>query len=350
MTIMDLTNEEILVAIDSARELAKEGKVDFNLALSTALDSIVQKKNEMLGQTEPVIEEQPIIEEQPVVEEPVYVEPTTIYDPFGDVVPRIDKVERDVVVRDCWAKIDELEDYARSWYSSASPSFDVGEMTRFVSKAKQGGIGPKYIDEHLDRFQRTPRNSEGFGDTIARISELEREAYYAYYSMSDEAEMELQRQEALAMYERLKHKGVAAFQTLESGNKWNSEAATIVVADEISRLDSLDNTFSYQEVGIVPFEGDMLLRPGEVSFSPACYDNTYYVLSGRITSDGNFHNRRMFDEARKICSETYDKIKNMTPEEFREYKIAQMKLSEEEKKKFNDDLSNAHVEEMGRSR
>jgi hypothetical protein len=148
------------------------------------------------------------------------------------------------------------------------------------------------------------------------------------------------------MYERLQQRGKEAHKWLDVDRSWNHEAATIVVANEISMRDKRAEMAGIHEVGIVSFEPGMDMRPGEVSYSPACYDNAYYVLSGRLTKEGDFHNKRMFEEAQVLCDQKLDQLRNMTAEEYRAYRIDQMKVVEQEKTRFDGDLGLATEKEV----
>ena len=321
-----LSDEEYLRAIKAARAASEDGTIPFELALNAAIDSLEKKKQEELIKdvevTGPPEEFAPLYEE--------YHDPLEMKIPGPD-----DEFSVDTFIRQKYVASSDLFSSAAAF---SSLSTDPIGTRRYVEAAANGAFSSDYIDTVIPTLQNEPQNSQGFGDCIKELNMVNREAYYAYYAMSSPEEIERERQEAIKMYERLQARGKEAHQWLDVDRSWNHEAATIVVANEISMRDRRAENLGIHEVGIVPFEEGMEMRVGEVHYSPACYDNTYYVLSGRLTKEGDFHNKRMFEEAQELCDNKLDQLRNMSTEEYRAYRIEQMKLAEQEKTRFNGDL------------
>jgi hypothetical protein len=329
-----LSDAEYLRAIKAAKEATADGTIPFELALSAAIDSLERKKQEeMLNDVEvtgPTEEVAPLLQEY--------------HDPLEMTVPREgDPFNLDNFIRTKYV-------YASELFSSAAAFCDLSSnpigTRRYVEAASNGAYSSDYADTVIPTLQNEPQGSNGFGDCIKELNMVNREAYYAYYAMSSAEELEREREEAVKMYERLQQRGKEAHKWLDVDRSWNHEAATIVVANEISMRDKRAEMAGIHEVGIVSFEPGMDMRPGEVSYSPACYDNAYYVLSGRLTKEGDFHNKRMFEEAQVLCDQKLDQLRNMTAEEYRAYRIDQMKVVEQEKTRFDGDLGLATEKEV----
>ena len=342
MTVMDLSDEELLRAIKTAREFANDGSVPFELALNTALETTVKRKEAKASTVTVDVPEERYEDSTTLVEEAIEVpeereeDATTIVEEAIEVPEEVEQTRNvptaDSFIRSRWERIDELSQMA--WPMIHQSNNPIG-LRDFYQKAKQGGLSDEYMDLHVKDFQQGPRDSGGLGDILASISDLERQTYYAYYALSDEAEIERQRQEAIKMYERLRDKGIEAHNVLDIDRKWNHEAATTTVAGDISIQNAKDNAYGVFGVGMTSFEEGMELRPGVVSLSPADYDTTYYMIKGRLTSDGEFHNKRMFEEAQTICDSELNKIREMSTDDFRNYKLSQMRLTQNERERFD---------------
>ena len=345
-----LSDQEYLRAIKAAREASADGSIPFELALNTAIESLERKKQEeMAKEAEPAYSRymEPVntgaLHDFPSdapnfsASDAVIPSPEEYNEPFGEISQDNynERFNLDNFMREKYVEANSL---FISAVSASDLSTDRIGTRRYVDAARNGAFSSDYMDTVIPTLQNEPQDSNGFGDCVKKLNMIEREIYYAYYAMSSPEEIERERQEAIKMYERLQERGIEAHQWLDVDRAWNHDAATIVVANEISMRDKRAENAGVHEVGVVPFEEGMEMTPGEFSFSPACYDNAYYVLSGRLTKEGDFHNKRMFEEAQVLCDKKLDEIRNMSTEEYREYRISQMRLAEQEKTRFNGDL------------
>ena len=209
-----------------------------------------------------------------------------------------------------------------------------GDKAELVKKAFNGGI---VLDgEVLTSLANniiSLDNSTVIG-LLQGINEKAREAMYAYYATADEGTIEQDRVECLAMYLQLKDEGAKAKEHFEATG-WNHDLfnnyfETIIVQN----YGTNKNIVGVKE----------MTRMDGVAFDPTSFDILYDICKKTLTTEGKPQNKRVFGEAERSVIGRIASLKAMTPEQYKNFKIAQMCLTEDEKTLFN-----KHIQEFGKA-
>ena len=335
MDYMSLSDEELLKAVQAARKISSEKGIELNVAIQNAMEVILDEKKK--------IEESNVQVEVPTVDQPSIVEPTQ----SNEVAINFDTAD---FIRNNYEGSFDLARKVNGIVKEQG-GMDTVNLYDHLMRAQRGELSPEYFKKNPNIFMKLnqPYRSE-FIESINNINSMMRENYYSYYATISNDEIEKARAATIDAYKKLKENGVQARQYLDSNNKWNHEAATVTIKDNISRFDAGDSVA--HRVGITSFNSTENLEEGKISYSPQSFDNVYLVTQAHLTSQGDFHNQRMFNEAEAVVDQMIANLEKMSVEDFRKYKLNQMKLTKEEQTIFEQHMNeymSSKENEVGRS-
>lgn len=326
---IDLTKEEIENVYIAAKEGAKEGN-DFYDCFRIAHEALQDKKRETLrnqeiasAQDAPSVQEEPsIMPVQSPTEQPEQDMEETDIDMNPEMLSMIMKQDSEEILRLSADGAKLAEDL------NLSPI----EIYMRIHDASNGMLSPKFIDDYQ---QKLGDQTKGFFDIVRKINSIARRRYYMWCTYSSDEAMTQAKAGAISMYEQLNAQGEAVHQALDASNGWNNEAATIVVKSYIDSHKSpeLNHLIGLERVGQYDIEGHF-------DYPPESYDLNYFVTMHylRENTQGNFHNKRMFEESQSIVNKELEGLKGMPISEYRKHRVDLMLLLPGEKTLFDSQI------------
>lgn len=307
-----LSDEEKKEAFDVALNIAKENNLSFEEAHKTVLQRIIDNKKSL--ESQPIKVEIPDVYEIEATNEPV-VETTN-----GPVVEeyetRSNQEIRDMIVQ-------ESDELSQQCYEIIERNHNGLTAYPFKNAASSGAINSPEFFKKYDYNLSNSLERNGLTETFIKLNEKAREMNYFDYLSMDSEELEQERMREINNYE----KRLNYYKNNEGQWDIKPDAATITLDHLIS------NPSGYgRSIGIVGNN----------------YDDLYEYTSRVIGSmyKGNHFSERLYNETIELMAQTKEKLENMSPEEFRNYKIGLMKLSPEELEMFNSDInSKKYIEE-----
>jgi len=354
MKYLELSDEELLRAIKAAREVVStRDDVSFEVAVKSACDSIVEEKEASRREVAAMFDGEPQVEEvrTPVAEmfevqqeehqEEQQQQQQEQQDEFISTEDAVNNIYNNLDLKD-----ENRKDLAEIIRKSGAQ--DVYYLTNYIQLANQGRI----VDEEeyksdllLDRID--PQYRKEFVDKLLKLNELERENDYSYYAHSSLEALEADRLLAIREYEDLKASATVNKRDLEIDHKFNANDASTITFERLSTYNAPKGMISTGGIG-----DSYINDPGKYHPSPNAYDDVYGAGLSYLLSERDRQSKRIFEEGEKAIDERIEMLKNMTPEQFRNYKLAQMRITEEEKIKFDNNIRNNNrkqQEEIGRS-
>lgn len=231
-----------------------------------------------------------------------------------------------------------------AWKIQKQMKIPYSDGDAILAFATRGKVKPKHTAS-LQQYYGD--GTKEFYDKVNEVNSLARRNYYVWCKLADEDTMERVRARAITKYEELDEIGKSLHQRVDSTNRWSHDAATITIDEEIAKLNGPNfdypigfEFFGLPIVGAVPFDGI------KVDFPTESYDTAYFVASLflRDNTQGNFYNKTFFESAQKRVAKELETLKGMNVAAYRERRINQMQLSDEEKKSFD-----SYIAELTRS-
>ncbi len=334
MDYMSLTNEEIMEAIQKARDYAeKNGKGLTITAIEGALSVYLEEKEKA---KEEVQEVAPVTAtpEVPVVETTEEIKPEEV------------SIDSNAFYRNNVSIRNSLEEEVNNILGRLNRDLFI-PLNNILSFARRGELGPEYFNKYGNVFNSiTEPNRSRLKEIILNLNSLARENYYAHFKESSPEVLEVEKNNAIRSYKALKEKGEERRRIADSRKLWNHESATVTVDEMAKTYENGDRVLRHY--GIEPYSVD-----GQLFFSPQSYDNVYYVVDSFLLPTENFYNKRLFDESAAKVESMISGLENMSIEEFRNYKLSLMELTPEEKQVFEQHIADygmANKEEMGGQR
>ena len=302
------TNQEKITAFDIALKVAKEKNVGFNqtfmMVISQIVDSKKPKDNDVLI---------------PVANEEVKtnVDDSTIQEEFQPDLTTLEavlaKVREDrTLVHDELFR--EISDYTKA-HGVFSPANDLAFMA---------GDGVIIDPNYIERFQLGPMDQQSLmeqasiKEKLLKYNEESRKLLYLSTKYRDKDSLEEMRLKTINDYKAL----------IEKANN-NLLDGTITVEEDSSNL-----SFSRMI--------DYLRREGRASKGgtvDTAFDELYSCSVSYATIGTNsIRSEKLYNQMLALLTERKEQLEHMSAEDFRNYKIALMSLSEEELTKYESDL------------
>ncbi len=167
---------------------------------------------------------------------------------------------------------------------------------------------------------------------LQSINEKSRESAYAFYKHADDKMIESDQMQCVAMYTQLKKQGDEARAYFEE-HGWNHD----LYNNDLDIMMIRNYGTNKNIVGVKE-------RPtlDEIGFDPTSFDILYDIAKQILTKDKT-QNRRVFSEADRSVKGRIASLKAMSPSQYRNFKLAQMCLTEDEKVLFK-----KHIAEFGK--
>lgn len=300
MNNVELTDEEILKAVKISRDISnREGK-KFEMVLETTLRVMTEEKEKKLNaQKQSEVVEEPIIQENSV---------TMNNDSISELIARNKEI-----ISEMSLETEKLVQQDRN----------VVHAMDYIKKAEKGQLKASFFDPSHYSLNKSagpidPNLNKEFFNRIKEINNLVRENSYIYYKTCGLDLIENERLNTIESYKQLRAMSEQTKQAVEAKKAWGLEAMTTKAENDISRFDNLNQHY-------VGLEGNNVQS----------YDTTYSIASIalRINNDriaSHHYNKRYFEEMQQVVDKKIQELEQMSSEQYRQYKISQMKLTPEE--------------------
>ncbi len=292
-----LSDEEKKEAFDVALNIAKENNISFEEAHKTVLQRIIEGKKSL--ESQPIKVEIPDVYEIEAINEPVVEEYET----------RNNEDIRHMIVEE----LSELSNQCSEIIARNHIGFIAYP---FKSAAQQGIVNNP---DHFRKYDYNLSNSlerNELIEALIKINEKAREMnYFDYLSMDLETLEQLKIREIDNYEKKLNY-----YKNNEGQWDIKPDAATISVEHIFPNSSGYGRT-----INTIGNNYDDL------------YDYTSRVINNMYK--GEHFSKKIYDETIELMTQTKEKLQNMSLEEFRNYKIGLMKLSQEELEKYNSDIN-----------
>ena len=346
--IRKLTSEERLTIMDQAVEASEEQDLDFDLVFTTLLNAYVESKER---QVEAEAIQENIGDDIPEeIDDGSYVPPEEEYAP--DIPEEIDdEPVFDNAAMDIPEDIEEemeqeepaMSDEQRVTVRQQLKDYFQRKRDELLSKigAIKGVTPGMIIDAKDGIITDSDRYFEGtYADAEVRefVGELNantRASYYDNLMLASDDELEAMRDSTVGLYAELAEEGLA------EKDYWDKE-------DE---LHPEKDVWNMQHQPTLTFDNLLAMRgrsgrhmtgvtsPTGYGSDPLGFDEFYSEARERV-GKGKPHTKNLFDQALSKIRENIEKVSHMTASEFRDFKVSQMTLSDDEKSYFDEQRNN----------
>ncbi len=363
-----LTSEERLTIMDQAVEAAEEQDLDFDLVFTILLNAYVESKERQV-ETEAIQEDfgdeipediddgsyvRPEEEVWPDIPEDIddgsYVRPEE--EVWPDIPEDIDEEPAfDNAAMDIPEDIEEEMEQAEPAMSDEQRVTVRQQLKEYFQRKRDEllskigaikGVTPGMIIDAKDGiitdsdryFEGTYADAE-VREFVGQLNANSRASYYDDLMLASDDELEAMRDSTVGLYAELAEEGLA------EKDFWDKE-------DE---LHPEKDVWNMQHQPTLTFDNLVAMRgrsgrhmtgvtsPTGYGSDPLGFDEFYSEARERV-GKGKSHTKNLFDQALSKIRENIEKVSHMTASEFRNFKVSQMTLSDEEKTFFDEQRSN----------
>lgn len=327
MDYMSLTDEELLSAVKNARISASKSGVDIALAIKGALqvyleEKITKEQKEQFVKT--------IQENAPIMETNFATEETNqeIKETFTD------KSLEEFIGKNSEQLAEEIR--VGALYMSGMEQKDIEKYTKLAASGLLRGM--RY-DTLLSRTREESRKE--VEDYLTTANSLARENYYAHCMYASDMAIRAEKIDAIRIYYQLRHDGTAGFVENQKSESWATRDGIPEDLEQERYNDwTQDDT---RGIGIIQ-------HSHYSEYDPLSFDQEAAFIKRQISKPATKITMESFQSARRRIGEMISKLEHMTEEEYRAYKIAQMKLTPEEKALFDEHISEYVRSKEGQSK
>ena len=169
---------------------------------------------------------------------------------------------------------------------------------------------------------------------IRTINTLTRENYYVHYVYGNIESIEDERQMTIEKYKQLQLQSSNVKTIKDARSSWSYYLEPLSLETQLKEKEDWRNSnlaMVYGSSGIklqTPYVSNQ-----SVKYDVTSFDNIYGLANEKITADDI--DKDTFNHACELLSNNLEKIEGMSTEDYKNYKLAQMKLTYEEQKEFD---------------
>ena len=351
-----LSDEEKLTIMNQSITAADEQGLDFEVVFSALLDAyIAQKEQQQSFDVEPEmdmtpaeeLEQQQSFEDEPEMDlrpaEELEQQKDFEDESDMDMTPTEEFREQDDFDVDMTPAEPAMSDEQRVTVKQQLKEYFQRKRDELLSKigAIKGVTPGMIIDAKDGIITDSDRYFEGtYADAEVRefVGELNantRASYYDNLMLASDDELEAMRDSTVGLYAELAEEGLA------EKDYWDKE-------DE---LHPEKDVWNMQHQPTLTFDNLLAMRgrsgrhmtgvtsPTGYGSDPLGFDEFYSEARERV-GKGKPHTKNLFDQALSKIRENIEKVSHMTASEFRDFKVSQMTLSDDEKSYFDEQRNN----------
>ncbi len=347
-----LNDEEKLTIMNQSITAADEQGLDFEVVFSALLDAyIAQKEQQQSFDVEPEMDMTPAedFEQQQSfdVESEMDMTPAEEFreqDDFDvDMTPAEEFREQDDFDVDMTPAEPVMSDEQRVTVRQQLKEYFQRKRDELLSKIGAiKGVTPGMILDAKDGiitdpdkyFDGTYADAE-VREFVGQLNANSRASYYDNLMLASDDELETMRDSTVGLYAELAEEGLAEKDYWDKEDKlhpekdvWNMQHQPTITFDN---LVAMRGRLGRHITGVT--------SPTGYGSDPLGFDEFYSEARERV-GKGKSHTKNLFDQALSKVRENIEKLSHMTSSEFRDFKVSQMTLSDDEKSYFDEQRNN----------